>query len=135
MIIRFPDAEGLRLDFMLPLVETKDEAAAEAAGELHGCLNRLQFISSLLEALPDVEMEMAPRLEFFVYHVDAYYAAAYRVRDLLKHTSLLRLSADARAKRKALKNILHPICWERCARVHEWSSSIGNKNLGSDPKN
>jgi hypothetical protein len=124
MVIRFPGAEGLRLDFIRPLVQTQDEAAEDAAGELHACLNRLRFISSLLEELSDAEMEMTPRLEFFVYHVDAYYAAAYRVRDRLQHLPPLRLSADAREKRTALVNLLLPICKERGARVHEWSSSV-----------
>jgi hypothetical protein len=124
MLIRFPDAEGLRLDLMLPDPKTASDLADDARGELHACVNRLRFVSSLLEELPDGAMDMSSRLELLLYHVDAYYAAAYRIRDLLQHFPPLQLSETARGKRTALWNLLLPICRERGKRVHEWSPRV-----------
>lgn len=104
MLIRFPDAEGLRLGLMLPDPKTASDLADDARGELHACVNRLRFVSGLLEELPDSAMDMSSRLELLLYHADAYYAAAYRIRDLLQHFPPLQLSEAARGKRTALWN-------------------------------
>lgn len=132
MLIRFPDAEGLRLDLMLPDPKTASDLADDARGELHACVNRLRFVSSFLEELPDGDMDMGSRLELLLYHADAYYAAAYRIRDLLQHFPPLQLSEAARGKRTALWNLLLPICRERGKRVHEWSPRVVAM-IGDDP--